>query len=136
MLDKKSAKDYEKARNKLKSAKNADDVFDFKDETETNKKDDSAENSNKDSDETKDEIDDKPEENELLEKAKEAEKADRAEKAAKAEKILERLKSDQKSRKDTLRRASVSVAQPQISMQQMEQMAKGNVYRLTLQGRG
>ena len=152
-MDKKVCKDYEKARANFKSNQakksKANDVFEFDDDEEPPKeptKDDSKDDS-KDSEAKKDDTEtenndketieadqDEPEEIievepdesgefDILKKAEILDKAHRKEKAAKADKIMEKLLF---SKKKDGRRASVSIAQPQISLQQMEQMAKGN----------
>ena len=154
-MDKKVCKDYEKARANFKSNQakksKANDVFEFDDDEEPPKeptKDDSKDDS-KDSEAKKDDIetenndkettteadqDAEPEEIievepdetgefDILEQAKILEKAHKKEKNAKADKKMEELLF---SNKKDGRRASVSIAQPQISLQQMEQMAKGN----------
>ncbi len=82
LLDKKAAKEYEKARDKIKAELK----------------------SSKESEESKDEAKDA---NEESKESKTPEKAEKAKKKA--------------------RRASVSIAPPQITYQQMEQMAKGGI---------
>ena len=87
---------------------------------------DYEEDDDKDQDDSEEIMEVEPDESgeiDLLEKAKELEKAHKKEKAAKADKIMDKLLF---SKKKDGRRASVSIAQPQISLQQMEQMAKGN----------
>ena len=145
LLDKKVCKEYEKARAGFKSNQSkkskAKDVFEFDDDeepikddskdSEAKKDDTETENNDKetseaDQDEPEEIIEVEPDvtgEFDLLEKAKELEQTHRKEKAAKADKIMEKLLF---SKKKDGRRASVSIAQPQISLQQMEQMAKGN----------
>ena len=148
-MDKKVCKEYEKARASFKSnlskKSKAKDVFEFsedadldeptkdkdqdsevakKDDTETENND--KETDDKDQDDSEEIMEVEPDESgeiDLLEKAKELEKAHKKEKAAKADKIMDKLLF---SKKKDGRRASVSIAQPQISLQQMEQMAKGN----------
>ena len=149
LLDKKVCKEYEKARASFKSNQSkkskAKDVFEFKedefddeptkddseskkDDTEAKKDDTEAQKDDIEAENDDDDITEvEPDESgeiDLLEKAKELEKADKAERNVKADKIMEKLLFSKKSKDG--RRASVSIAQPQISLQQMEQMAKGN----------
>ena len=96
-----------------------------KDDTETENNDD-KETTEADQDEPEEIIEVEPDETgefDILKKAEILDKAHRKEKATKADKIMEKLLF---SKKKDGRRASVSIAQPQISLQQMEQMAKGN----------
>ena len=152
LLDKKVCKEYEKARadfksNQSKKSNNeskkskAKDVFEFDDDeepikddskdSEAKKDDTETENNEKetieaDQDEPEEIIEVEPDETgefDILKKAEILDKAHRKEKATKADKIMEKLLF---SKKKDGRRASVSIAQPQISLQQMEQMAKGN----------
>ena len=155
LLDKKVCKEYEKARadfksNQSKKSNNeskkskAKDVFEFDDDEEPIKDDskdseakkDDTETENNDDKETTEADQDEPEEIievepdetgefDILKKAEILDKAHRKEKATKADKIMEKLLF---SKKKDGRRASVSIAQPQISLQQMEQMAKGNFF--------
>ena len=152
LLDKKVCKEYEKARAGFKSNQSkkskANDVFEFNDDEEPIKDDskddskdseakkDDTETENNDDKETPEDDQDEPEEIievepdetgefDILKKAEILDKAHRKEKATKADKIMEKLLF---SKKKDGRRASVSIAQPQISLQQMEQMAKGNFF--------
>ena len=136
-----------KSNNESKKSK-AKDVFEFDDDEEPIKDDskddskdseakkDDTETENNDDKETPETDQDEPEEIievepdetgefDILKKAEILDKAHRKEKATKADKIMEKLLF---SKKKDGRRASVSIAQPQISLQQMEQMAKGNFF--------
>ena len=136
LVDKKAVAEYEKARAKAKSdAKPSDEDADLeetkstKDDAEEKVKEKEANDENDEKKADDDEDDDETKDGKKADDSKEnTDKEEDAEPAASPKKKTpEKKASPEKKVASNARRASVSVAPPQITMQQMEQMAKGGL---------
>ena len=145
LVDKKAVAEYEKARAKAKSDtksdstkldEDADETKSTKEDTEDKEADNVDENDDKkaaddeDADETKD--DEKKDDDSNKDASKEdidkgEESSASTPKKKDKEPAAEKPSSEKKATRSNTRRASVSVAAPQITLQQMEQMAKGGI---------